>query len=150
MGYGSIYEFEREFIFSKGILTGVKEYDNSKSRKCKFTENPELLKKYIQENINYSNITDEPYEKARVYVQILGVTEDGKIDSVKVIRGWDRERDEEAIRVVKSIPEWDVLYRHGEQFHITWAIPVIFGKFESGKILPCFLNSSEYSNTHFP
>jgi hypothetical protein len=128
MGYGSIYEFEREFIFSKGILTGVKKYDNSKSRKCKFTENLELLKKYIQENINYSNIADEPYEEARVYVQILSVTEDGRIDSIKVIRGWDKERDNEAIRVVKSIPEWDVLYKHGEQFHITWTIPVIFGK----------------------
>lgn len=78
MGYGSIYEFEREFIFSRGILTAVKEYDNSKSRRCKFTKNPELLKKYIQENINYSNITDEPYERARVYVQILRVTEDGR------------------------------------------------------------------------
>jgi hypothetical protein len=89
-----------------------------------------LLKKYIKDNIDYSNITNEPYEKARVYVQILSVTEDGKIDSVNVVRGWDNERDNEAVRVVKSIPEWNVLYRHGEQFNLTWTIPVIFGKEE--------------------
>ena len=73
MGYGSIYEFEKEFVFEKGILTETKIYDNSKSRKSKYTENPELLKKYITDNINYSNITSEPFEKARVYVQILSV-----------------------------------------------------------------------------
>jgi uncharacterized membrane protein YfhO len=129
-GYSSIYEFEREFIFKKGILTEIKEYDNSKSRKCKFTENTELLKEYIQKNIDYANITNDPYEKARVYVQICSVTEDGKIDSVKVVRGWDYERDKEAIRVVKSVPEWDVLYRQGKQIQILWAIPVIFGKKE--------------------
>jgi hypothetical protein len=130
MGYASIYEFERDFIIKKGILTEIKEYDNSKSRKCKFTEKPELIREYIQANINYDNITNDPYEKARVYVQICSVTEDGKIDSVKVMRGWDKERDKEAIRVVKSIPEWDILYSKGKQIQIPWAIPVIFGKKE--------------------
>jgi hypothetical protein len=130
IGYASIYEFEREFIFEKGILTEIKEYDNSKTRKCKFTEKPDLIREYIQANINYDNITNDPYEKARVYVQICSVTEAGKIDSVKVMRGWDNEKDKEALRVVKSIPEWDVLYRQGKQIQIAWTIPVIFGKKE--------------------
>jgi len=130
MGYASIYEFEREFIIKNGVLIGIKEYDNSKSRKCKFTEKPELIKEYIQANINYANITNEPYEKARVFVQICRVNEEGRIDSVKVLRGWDSERDKEAIRVVKSIPEWDILYRQGKQIQISWTIPVIFGKKE--------------------
>ena len=46
------------------------------------------------------------------------------------MRGWDNERDKEALRVVKSIPEWDILYRQGKQIQITWTIPVIFGKKE--------------------
>ena len=130
MGYASIYEYEKEFVFKNGILNDIKIYDNSKSRKCKYTENPELLKQYIEENIDYSNITNEPFKKARVFVQILNVTEDGKIDSVNIIRGSDKERDMEAVRVVKSIPEWDVLYRHGERYNLSWYIPVIFGKEE--------------------
>lgn len=124
-GYASVYEFEREFKFKNGVLTEIKNYDNSKSKKSKYTDNPELLKKYIRENIDYSKIS-EPHEKAKVYVQIISTKENGKIDSVNVIRGWDKERDLEAIRVVKSIPEWDVLYRHGKQFNITWTISVIF------------------------
>ncbi|MFT3739079.1 MAG: hypothetical protein QM786_09995 [Breznakibacter sp.] len=130
MGYASIYEFEREFIFSKGVLTGIQEYDNSKSRRCKFTENTELLKEFIKANVNYANVKNKPYEKARVFVQICSVTEDGKIDRVKVICGWDNERDKEAIRVVKLIPEWDIVYRHGKQIHIPWIIPVTFGENE--------------------
>ncbi len=126
MGYGSIYEFEREFVFSRGILREIKTYDNSKSRKSEFTLNPELLKKYIQGNIDYSNI-DEPDKPAKVFVQILKVNAQGKIDSVGIIRGSDPQRNVEALRVVKSIPDWDVLYRHGELFNLTWTIPVLFG-----------------------
>ena len=131
-GYGSIYELEREFKFKNGVLTEIKNYDNSKSKKSKYTENPELLQKFIRENIDYSKIS-EPNEKARVFVQIISTNESGKIDSVNVVRGWDKERDLEAIRVIKSIPEWDVLYRHGKQFNITWTVPVYFGIYENEK-----------------
>lgn len=127
MGYNSLYEYERDFVIKKGILKEIVEYNNTKSRKSKYTENVELLREYIQANINYDNITNEPFEKARVYVQIQHVTEEGKIDSVKVLRGWDEERDKEAVRVVKSIPEWNVIYARGKQIQISWVLPVIFG-----------------------
>ena len=109
-------------------MTRIAEYDNSKSTISKFTEEPELLRNYLQANINYSDIKNEPYERAKVIVKICTVSENGKIDSVQVLRGWDSERDKEAIRVVKSIPEWSVIYRRGEQIQIPWMIPIIFGK----------------------
>lgn len=130
MGYNSLYEYERDFVIKKGILKEIVEYNNSMSRKSKYTESFELLKEYIKTNINYANITNEPFQNARVYVQVLHVTEDGKIDSVTVLRGWDQERDKEAVRVVKSIPEWDILYRKGRQIQIPWVLPVIFGNKE--------------------
>ena len=126
--YASIYEYERDFIIKKGILSRIAEYDNSKSTISKLTEKPELLRNYLQANINYSNIKNEPYERAKVIVKICTVSENGKIDSVEVLRGWDSERDKEAIRVVKSIPEWSVIYRRGKQIQIPWMIPIIFGK----------------------
>jgi len=84
---------------------------------------------YIKNNINYSTL-DEPYEKAKVYVQIFGVSESGVIDSVGIIRGWDSARDSEAIRVVKSIPKWTVIHKNGKLFDFTWTIPVKFGQNE--------------------
>ena len=47
------------------------------------------------------------------------------------MRGINEIYDREAVIVVKSIPEWDVLYWHGEKFNYIWNIPVTFNK--SGK-----------------
>ncbi len=126
MGYNSIYEFEREFVFSNGVLIDIKEYDNTNSKLSKFSENPELLNKFFQDNIDYSNLTNDNYDEVRVFIQILNVTEEGMIDSVKVIRGHDREHDMEALRVVNLIPEWTVLFSREEKLNVIWTIPVTF------------------------
>jgi hypothetical protein len=127
MGYSSFYEFEREFIFKKGILKDTMFYDNSKSKISQYTEDPILLKEFITSNINYSNITNEPYKNSRVVLEIQHVTEEGKIDSVIVVHGSDEERNKEAIRIVKSIPEWSVIFWRGKQIQIFWYIFVEFG-----------------------
>lgn len=127
-GYGSIFEFEKELFFKQGVLTGIKEYDNSKSKSSRFTEDRSLLLKFIQENINYANIINNTDEDVKVIIEVRSVTPEGKIDSVQVVRGHDPERDKEAIRVVKSIPEWEVLFRSGKQIQRPWTIPVVFKK----------------------
>lgn len=126
-GFESIYESELEFSVEDGVVIKTRNFDNSKTKKSKYTEDTNLLKKYIQEHIDYSGIA-EPDKKVRVIISVRATTDDGKIDSVTVLRGSDKARDEEAIRVVKSIPEWNILYRHGKRFFQTWTIPVVFGK----------------------
>ena len=125
MGYNSIYEFEREFVFDKGILQDINIYDNSKSKKSKYTIDNGLLMDYIKENINNSLLPDS-VNQARVIVLITKTTEAGQIDSVSIARGFNETLNKEAMRVVKSIPEWDVLYWHGKPFNLVWAIPVLF------------------------
>jgi hypothetical protein len=127
MGYGSIYEFEKEFSFDKGILTNIKTYDNSKSIKSIYTQDQKLLLEYIQSHIDYSTIP-KPSKPVKVFIQIAKSDENGKIDSVVVLRGYNKIYDKEAIRVIKSIPEWDVIYSHGEFIYRTWMIPVVFEK----------------------
>ncbi len=126
-GYGSIYEYEKKFDFTNGILKGIVQLDNSKSRKSKFTQDNKLLRDYILDNTNHSLIPDS-VKIARVFVQIISVTPEGKIDSVIIARGFNKVLDEEAKRVVKSIPDWDVLYRHGEPYNLLWNIPVVFNR----------------------
>jgi hypothetical protein len=129
-GYNSIYEFEREFVFSNGILIDIIEFDNTNSIISEFYKNPELLKSFFQENIDYSKLENESCAEVRVFVQIVNVTEEGKIDSVKVLRGFDKEHDMEALRVVKLIPEWNVLFSRGEKLNYMWVVPVIFNRKE--------------------
>ncbi len=125
-GFMSIFEKEVEFTIENGTLIQTQEFDNSKTRISKYTQDPELLKEFIKNNIDYSNLPEQD-NPVKVMVAILNSTEDGKIDKVKVIRGFNEVFDKEAERVVKSIPQWDVFYRHGEITRgAVWGIPVIF------------------------
>jgi len=125
-GFMSIYEKESEFTFEKGTLVQIREYDNSRTSVSKYTQDPELIKEFVRKNIDYSRLP--AIEKSiKVIVAVLSSNEDGKIDSVRIIRGFNDAFDKEAERVVRSIPQWDILYRHGKKIDgAVWTIPVIF------------------------
>jgi hypothetical protein len=125
-GYFSIYESELEFSILNGQLIDIKSLDNSKTKKSKYTENQSLLKEYIEGNIIMENLPDRDTIKRCVHVSIFSTHENATIDSVAVVRGVNELYDNEAIRVVKSIPEWDVIYRHGEKVEQFWMIPINF------------------------
>lgn len=120
-------EFEKIISFSKGLKSNEILNHFTIFKRSEYTEDWEKLKTFIYENIDYSKL-DEPYERARVFVRIVTVTEKGKINSVNIVRGWDKIRDEEAMRVVKSIPDWPVIHKNGKTFDEKWVVPVNFGK----------------------
>ena len=125
-GFESIYERELEFNFENGLLIGTEQFDNSKTKKSKYTEDPKLLTEFIYSNINYDNLPKSDTIKGRVIVRVISSDDNGKIDSVDVVRGLNKLYDNEAIRVIKSIPEWDVIYRHGKRINQIWTIPIQF------------------------
>ncbi len=125
-GYASIYEFEKDFTFEKGMLINTKIYDNSKLQKSEYTTNLKLLKDFLHKSINYENLPESDSLKRCVYVSIHSVNENGKITDVKVIRGVNELYDKEAVRIVKSIPKWDIIYRHGKQEQQVWSIRIDF------------------------
>jgi len=121
-GWGGYYEYETDFDIQRGILTSVNKYHNN--LKPSVYTNQDTLMKFIKSNINYENI-QTPEKKIRVILRIDDVNEDGKITKVKVLRGHEGY-NEEAVRVVKSIPQWQVIIRRGKKQHIYWSIPVTF------------------------
>jgi hypothetical protein len=125
-GFESIYETEIEFSFKNGVLNEIKTFDNSKTKKSKYSEDKNLLTEFIHKSIKRENLPSSDTKKRRVLVNIISTDENGRIDSVKLVRGVNELYDNEAIRVVKSIPEWDVIYRHGEKVNQGWIIPVNF------------------------
>ena len=128
-GWGGFYEYETDFVFENGILKDVKEYHNY-VKPTIYTENDTLMK-FINSNINYNNV--KPVDKdIRVTTRIDEVDDDGKITKVSVLRGHE-DYNKEAIRVVMSIPQWQVIIRRGEKKHIYWTIPVIFRKENNGR-----------------
>jgi hypothetical protein len=127
MGYESLYEKELEIEFSNGKLVGTKHYDNSKSRQSEFSQNPEKLKNFIYSHIRWESLPKSDNKIIKVIVQ-FSANENGTVDSVKVMRGYDILFDNEALRVVKSIPDWDVYFRHGILQRMIWTFPIVFSE----------------------
>ena len=80
-------------------------------------------------------------EKMRVSVRFYA-NENGKIYDVEVMRKSDIEIfNQEAAKVIKSIPDWDVIYKKGEFCRQYYTMPIIFSeenreKFGSGCFQP--------------
>ena len=127
MGYGSLYEKELELQFKNGQLLGTKTYNNTKSKQSIYSQNSEKLNEFIYSNINWINLPKLDGQVIKVYVQ-FSANENGLIDSVEIMRGYDAIFDKEACRVVKTIPEWDIYYRHEKHERMTWGLPIVFSE----------------------
>ena len=86
----------------------------------------EKLYAYINKNIRYPNIAKENNIQGRVYVAFV-VDKDGKIKDVKLERGGlGGGLEEEAIRVVKTIPDWKPGKQNGRAVQVQMRLPINF------------------------
>ena len=83
------------------------------------------LMKYLSSHINYPPMAMENNIQGRVIVQFV-VTKTGKVGEVKVVRGVDRDLDNEAVRVVKSLPDFIPGKMNGQAVNVWYTLPVTF------------------------
>jgi hypothetical protein len=126
--FDRIYSKETGLFFREGVLEKTVDYDNSKTHLSPYSQNEILLREFIHSNIRWKEIKSEVISTTqKVYCTIFSVNENGKIDSVSVYaNGQSDVLISEAIRVIKSIPQWDVLYKKGLQYTRNWTLPVRF------------------------
>jgi len=110
-GYGSLYEKEVVFEIEGGRLKSTTVYDNSKSKQSVYSEGSTLIT-FIHANINWEALPKQD-QTIKIVVK-FSANENGIIDRTEVVKGEDDIFNNEAMRVVKSIPEWDVFYRLGQ------------------------------------
>ncbi len=84
------------------------------------------LKKFIKESTVYPKAAKENGIKGRVFVTTI-ITKEGKIGKTRVVRGVDSSLDKEAIRVIKSMPDWTPGMQNGIAVNVSYTIPVNFG-----------------------
>jgi hypothetical protein len=120
----SIFEYELAFRISKGKIISVEKCDNKKTKPLKDQFH---LRDLIQMNINWENLPEGDVKKRTVFVEAISADSLGMIDSVRILKGVNESYDREAIRIVKSIPEWPLIYKHGKVTN-WWIFPIIFDR----------------------
>ena len=85
----------------------------------------QAMMKFLSTNIKYRVEAQKKGISGRVIVQFV-IMEDGTLDQAKVIRGVDPLLDEEALRVVKSMPKWKPGMDRGEAVKVRFTAPIMF------------------------
>lgn len=83
------------------------------------------LRKYIAQNVEYPQIAIESGLSGRVFVGFV-IDKQGKVTNVRVIRGVDDVLDKEAIRVVKTLPNFKPGSQRGKPVRVSYTVPVTF------------------------
>jgi protein TonB len=83
------------------------------------------LPKYMQKNVKYPPFARENGISGIVYVQFI-VGKDGSINDAKVLRGIGGGCDEEALRVIRNMPNWKPGKQSGNPVQVLYNYPVRF------------------------
>jgi TonB family protein len=94
-------------------------------------QNPEFvggqdkMYQYLGENIKYPAAAQRADVSGRVFVKFI-VEDDGTIGDVVVMKGIGFGCDEEAIRVVKSMPRWKPGVQNGKNVRVYYNMPIVY------------------------
>lgn len=94
------------------IVTTKKEKEVEEQKIFYIVEDPaefpggeKALYKYIQNSVKYPVIAQENGVQGKVYVKFV-VNESGKVSNAEILRGVDPSLDNEALRVIRSLPDF--------------------------------------------
>ncbi|MBR0178134.1 MAG: TonB family protein [Bacteroidales bacterium] len=111
-------EVEEEEVVEQEIFQIVEEMPS-------YPGGDQKLMEYIAKNIKYPQIARESGIQGRVFVGFV-VEPDGHVSNVKLLRGIGGGCDEEAMRVIKSMPKWKPGKQRGKAVRVSYQIPVMF------------------------
>ncbi|NTV82705.1 MAG: energy transducer TonB [Bacteroidales bacterium] len=80
---------------------------------------------YLQENMTYPRLANEAGISGKVYITFV-VEKNGKITDVKVLRGIGGGCDEEALRVIKMMPDWKPGLQRNHPVRVQFILDVKF------------------------
>lgn len=89
-----------------------------------FPGGPAELLKYITNNLKYPVIAQENGIQGKVILRFV-VNAQGHVENVKVLRSLDPYCDKEAIRVVKSLPQWIPGKQNGRNVPVYYTCPIV-------------------------
>ncbi|KAF0199529.1 MAG: periplasmic protein TonB [Bacteroidetes bacterium] len=116
--YTPIASTEEAEVAEAEIFTVVEESPS-------FQGGDEARIRFLQENIKYPQIARESSIQGTVYVTFV-VERNGNVTDVRVLRGIGGGCDEEAIRVIKAMPNWSPGKQRGKPVRVQFNMPIKF------------------------
>lgn len=107
------------------ILKQIEGKENFPDVDAQYVGGPKALQMWITENVNYPTEAVNKNKTGRVYISFV-VEPDGSISNVKVLKSVCKSLDNEAIRLVKSMPKWIPGEVEGEFARTRCQIPINF------------------------
>jgi protein TonB len=80
---------------------------------------------FINKNMKYPAKAKESHIQGKVYVQFI-VEKDGSISEVKIRRGANKLLDDEALRVIRMMPDWKPGSMRGKIVRVRYTLPITF------------------------
>ncbi|OFY52189.1 MAG: hypothetical protein A2W85_00345 [Bacteroidetes bacterium GWF2_41_31] len=80
---------------------------------------------FLSSNITYPQQAKNDTISGRVFINFI-IEKDGSVTNVKVLRGIGSGCDEEAVRVISSMPKWKPGMQNGEAVRVSYNIPIKF------------------------
>jgi len=117
-GGSAVLEMPKEEVYEGPIFQIVEEMPSFPGGERKMME-------YVAKNIVYPQEALETGIQGRVFVAFV-IEPDGAVSNVRVIRSIGGGCDEEAIRVVKSMPKWNPGKQRGKTVRVSYQLPVLF------------------------
>ena len=90
-----------------------------------FPGGPQALLNYLSEHINYPEGYEETCVQGRVVITFV-VEKDGSLSDITVVKSLEKAFDEEALRAVKSMPNWIPGMQDGKPVRVKYTVPVNF------------------------
>lgn len=85
----------------------------------------EAMYKYLGKNIRYPAVASRNGLEGNVILQFV-VGKEGEISDIQVVKSLGGGTDEEAIRVVKTMPKWAPGKQNGRSVNVRYTLPVRF------------------------
>ena len=90
-----------------------------------FPGGEEAIREFVAKNIQYPQKAKDAGAYGRVFVGFV-IEPDGSVSNVTLLRGIGFDCDEEAMRVVKTMPKWKPGMQRGKAVRVSYLLPIDF------------------------
>ncbi len=105
-------------IMSKPVFTVVEQQPE-------FPGGQDAMYRYIAENISYPSEARENHKEGRVFLKFI-VSSTGTVSNIQILQGVGYGCDEEAVRVVATMPKWNPGVQNGKPVDVYFNMPISF------------------------